>query len=54
MLISSREGGEQAPHLDLAVKGCTAEVCFWPVIQKRVGSAENIRRTVTVFPWSAL
>ena len=54
MLISSCKAGEQAPHLDLAEKGCIAEVCFWPVIQKRVGPAEKIRRTVTVFPWSAL
>jgi len=31
VLISTCKTGEQAPYLDLAVKGCAAEVRFWPV-----------------------
>ncbi len=39
--MSSCKAGEQAPNLDLAVKGCTAEVCLWPVTKAGWACGEN-------------
>jgi len=41
--ISSRKTREQAPRVDLAVKGCTAEVCFWRVTKAGWACREDLQ-----------
>jgi hypothetical protein len=53
VLISSRKKGEQAPHLDLAVKGCAAEVRFWTAMKAGWAWGED-PQDCHGFPWSAL
>ncbi len=51
--MSSCKKGEQAPYLDLAVKGCAAEVCFWTATKAGWACGED-SQDCHGFPWSAL
>jgi len=53
VLISSRKTGEQAPYLDLTVKGCAAEVRFWTVTKVGWVCGED-PQDCHGLPWSAL